>query len=107
MALPAIFTVCGVPLPSGLRPGDRLPLDTAQLADGHHELRVVATESSSVQSQGRWVLPVRFANHGKTLALEVKPARVSVAGTVRVRVGGEGLDGVAVFSMGRVLGRTP
>ena len=89
------------------RPGDRLPLDTAQLADGHHELRVVATESSSVQSQGRWVLPVRFANHGKTLALEVKPARVSVAGTVRVRVGGEGLDGVAVFSMGRVLGRTP
>ena len=28
------------------RPGDRLPLDTAQLADGHHELRVVSTESS-------------------------------------------------------------
>ncbi len=88
------------------RPGERLPLDTAQLADGHHELRVVATESSSVQSQGRWVLPVRFTNHGKTLTLEVKPARVSIAGTVRVRVDGEGLDGVAVFSMGRVLGRT-
>ena len=88
------------------RPGERLPLDTAQLADGHHELRVVATESSSVQSQGRWVLPVRFTNHGKTLTLEVKPARVSIAVTVRVRVDGEGLDGVAVFSMGRVLGRT-
>ena len=88
------------------RPGERLPLDTAQLADGYHELRVVATESSSVQSQGRWVLPVRFTNHGKTLTLEVKPARVSIAGTVRVRVDGEGLDGVAVFSMGRVLGRT-
>lgn len=88
------------------RPGERLPLDTAQLADGHHELRVVATESSSVQSQGRWVLPVRFTNHGKTLTLDVKPARVSIAGTVRVRVDGEGLDGVAVFSMGRVLGRT-
>jgi hypothetical protein len=88
------------------RPGERLPLDTAQLADGHHELRVVATESSSVQSQGRWVLPVRFANHGKTLALEVEPSRVSIAGTVRVRVAGDGLDGVAVFSMGRVLGRT-
>jgi hypothetical protein len=88
------------------RPGERLPLDTAQLADGHHELRVVATESSSVQCQGRWVLPVRFANHGKTLALEVEPSRVSIAGTVRVRVAGDGLDGVAVFSMGRVLGRT-
>ena len=88
------------------RPGERLPLDTAQLADGHHELRVVATESSSVQSQGRWVLPVRFANHGKTLMLEVEPSRVSIAGTVRVRVDGDGLEGVAVFSMGRVLGRT-
>jgi hypothetical protein len=88
------------------RPGERLPLDTAQLADGHHELRVVATESSSVQSQGSRVLPVRVANRGKALVLEVEPARVSIAGTVRVRVAGEGLDGVAVFSMGRVLGRT-
>ena len=88
------------------RPGERLPLDTAQLADGHHELRVVATESSSVKSQGRWVLPVRFSNHGRTLSLEVQPTRVSVAGTVRVRVAAEGLDGVAVYSMGRVLGRT-
>jgi hypothetical protein len=88
------------------RPGERLPLDTAQLADGHHELRVVATESSSVQSQGRWVMPVRFANHGRSLSLAVEPARVSVAGAVRVRVAGEGLDGVAVFSLGRVLGRT-
>ena len=88
------------------RPGERLPLDTTQLADGHHELRVVATESSSVQSQGRWVMPLRFANHGRSLSLAVEPTRVSVAGAVRVRVDGEGLDGVAVFSMGRVLGRT-
>ena len=88
------------------RPGERLPLDTAQLADGHHELRVVATESSSVQSQGRWMLSVRFANYGRKLSLEVQPARVSVAGTVRVRVAAEGLEGVAVYSMGRVLGRT-
>jgi uncharacterized protein (TIGR03790 family) len=88
------------------RPGDRLPLDTAQLADGHHELRVVATEASSVQSQGRWVMPVQFVNHGRSLRLWVEPERVSLAGTVRVRLAGEGLDGVAVFSMGRVLGRT-
>ena len=88
------------------RPDERLTFDTSRFADGHHELRVVATESSSVQSQGRWVLPVRFANHGKTLTLAVEPSRVSIAGTVRVRVDGEGLDGVAVFSMGRVLGRT-
>ena len=88
------------------RPGERLPLDTAQLADGYHELRVVATESSSVQSQGRWVMPVQFKNHGRSLTLRVEPERVPLAGSVRVSVAGEGLDGVAVFSMGRVLGRT-
>ncbi|MFM7292444.1 MAG: hypothetical protein ACKO6B_14620, partial [Planctomycetia bacterium] len=88
------------------RPGERLPLDTAQLADGHHELRVVAVEQSSVRSQGRLIMPVRFANHGKTLALAAEPTRVRVSGTVRVSVSGTALDGVAVYAMGRVLGRT-
>jgi hypothetical protein len=100
-----VLFVDGVQL-ARCRPGERLPLDTAQLADGYHELRVVATESSSVQSQGRWVMPVQFRNRSKTLVLEAEPARVKLAGTVRVRVAGEGLDGVAVFAMGRVLGRT-
>ncbi len=99
------FFVDGVQL-AECRPGERLPLDTAQLADGHHEFRVVATEASSVQSQGRWVMPVQFKNHGRSLTLRVEPERVSLAGTVRVSLAGEGLDGVAVFSMGRVLGRT-
>jgi len=87
-------------------PGERLPIDTAQLADGYHELRVVATEPSPVASQGRWVMPVRFANHGRLLTLKVEPARVKTTGTVRVSVAGADLDGVAVFAMGRVLGRT-
>jgi hypothetical protein len=52
------------------------------------------------------MMPVQFANHGRSLRLWVEPERVSLAGTVRVRLAGEGLDGVAVFSMGRVLGRT-
>jgi hypothetical protein len=51
-------------------------------------------------------MPVQLRNRSKTLVLEAEPARVKLAGTVRVRVAGEGLDGVAVFAMGRVLGRT-
>jgi hypothetical protein len=87
-------------------PGGRLPLDTALLADGHHELRVVAPESSSVKSLGRWVRPVRFANHGRALSLQAEPKRVRLGGTVRVGVSGAGLEGVALYSLGRVLGRT-
>ena len=86
--------------------GERLSLDTTQLADGHHELRVVAIENSSVETQGRWIMPVLFANRGRQLSLEVEPRRVKPAGTVRVSIDGAGLDGVVVFAMGRVLGRT-
>ena len=86
--------------------GDRMSLDTTQMADGHHELRVVAIENSSVETQGRWIMPVVFANRSRQLSLEVEPRRVKPAGTVRVSVDGAGLDGVVIYAMGRVLGRT-
>jgi len=86
--------------------GDGFTLDTLPMADGYHELRVVAIESSAVESQGRWVLPVFFSNHKRTLRLKADPSRVKPAGTVRVSVAGEGFQSVVVFSMGRVLGRT-
>jgi hypothetical protein len=86
--------------------GGRFTLDTAELADGHHELSVVAIESSPVESQGRAIVPVSFSNHGRQLSLTAEPRRVKPSGTVRVSVTGEGLDSVAIYSMGRVLGRT-
>jgi hypothetical protein len=86
--------------------GERLTVDTTQLADGHHEFRVVAIESSAIESQGRWIMPVSFANAGRTLTLDAEPRRVKPSGTVRVSVSGDGLDGVVIFAMGRVLGRT-
>ena len=51
-------------------------------------------------------MPVSFANNGRTLSLSVEPRRVKPSGTVRVSVAGEGLQGVVIFAMGRVLGRT-
>ena len=86
-------------------PGGRLELDTAPLADGHHELRVVAIAATSVETQGRAVIPVVFANHGRTLSLAVVPQRVPLDGRVKVSLEGEQLDGVLVFATGRVLGR--
>ena len=86
--------------------GERFTIDTTQLADGYHDLRVVAIESSPVESQGRWIMPVSFANNGRTLALDVEPRRVKASGTVRVSVSGTGLESVVIYAMGRVLGRT-
>ena len=91
-------TGCGV--------GERLSLDTTRLADGHHDLRVVAIAADAIETQGRVVVPVTFANHGRSLTLTVEPRRVESSGTLRVAVSGAGIESAVVFSMGRVLGRT-
>lgn len=86
-------------------PGGTLSLDTATLADGHHELRVVGIAATAIETQGRCVIPVIFANHGRTLAISAAPLRVRPNETVNVTIEGEDLDGVLVFATGRVLGR--
>jgi hypothetical protein len=86
--------------------GQRLPLDTAAFADGHHDLRLVAIEAGPVETQGRRVVPVRFANHARTLTLTVEPRRARPQGTLRVGVAGTGITGALIHAAGRVLGRT-
>ena len=86
--------------------GERYRLDTKSLSDGYHEMRVVGISSSTVETQGRLVIPFSAANHGRSLALGVHPETVKADGTVRVSVAGKGLEGVTVFCNGRVIGRT-
>jgi len=86
--------------------GEHFSLDTLLMSDGYHELRVVAIESSPIETQGRWIMPVFFSNRSRSLTLKVEPTRVKSSGTIRVSVLGKGLENVVIFSMGRVLGRT-
>ncbi|HEY2760293.1 MAG TPA: hypothetical protein VGI75_06110, partial [Pirellulales bacterium] len=44
---------------------DSLTLNTADFPDGDHELRIVGIDNSPIESQGRQIIPVRFANHDK------------------------------------------
>ncbi|HVU89213.1 MAG TPA: hypothetical protein VHD36_17945 [Pirellulales bacterium] len=44
-----------------------LEFDTTQFPDGDAELRVVGIEPSSVESQGRVILPVKFNNHRRQI----------------------------------------
>jgi len=85
--------------------GESTLLDTAELADGHHELRIVGITSSPLETQGRQILPVTFANHGRSLQLSVEPQRVTLDGSLRVSLSGTEIDGAVVFAAGRVLGR--
>ena len=86
--------------------GERLPLDTTAVGDGHHELRLVAIAATAVETQGRRIVPLTFANHGRSLTLAVEPRRVRPTDSVRVSVSGPGVESAVIFCMGRVLGRT-
>jgi hypothetical protein len=88
--------------------GERLTLDSSGLADGHHEIRVVAIAATAVATQGRAIVPIVVSNHdeGRSLELLVEPRRVPLGGTVRIGVRGRGIDGAVVFARGRVVGRT-
>ena len=48
-------------------PGDALVLNTRRLADGFHELRIVAIAAGAIETQGRAILRVIVDNHGRTI----------------------------------------
>jgi len=54
-------------------PGGTLALDTTALADGWHELRVLAWDDTSVKSTGRAVLALTTSNFGRAASLAVAP----------------------------------
>jgi hypothetical protein len=86
-------------------PGDALPFDTALLADGYHELRVVAIEAGPIQSQGRWISSITTANHGRKITASISPA-----GTIRpgkplvVTADSPGSTSISVLHNCRLLG---
>jgi hypothetical protein len=86
-------------------PGQTLKLDTTKLADGYHELRVVAVDDSPIETEGRWIGEALVSNGRNAVALTITGGdRVStpqLSLTVTSTV-----DGVtAVHHNGREIGR--
>ena len=86
--------------------GETLALDTSHLADGYHELRVVAVAAGPIQSQGRRIIAITTAGHGRKITTSVTPR-----GTVRLgrplvlAASSPGSIGIAVLHNSRLLGR--
>ncbi len=88
------------------KPGETLTLDTTELADGSHELRVVAVGPPPIETQGRQIIPVRLANHGRrppTARLVEKSPHADKPLVLAVR--SPGSVGVVVLYDGRTVGR--
>ncbi len=107
-------------------PAAAFDLDTTELCDGYHELRVVAVSADVIETQGELILPVQVSNHGRRLTVTSpadkniawgKPlklrAKLSAAGTVcfmqneRVLATSEGAAEAEVVIDSRLLGLGP
>lgn len=87
-------------------PGETLEWNTALSADGHHELRIVATESSPIRSQGRLILPVTTSNHGRTIEVSVEPDGPVTAGEpLVITAKAPGSFGIVVMQNTRLVGK--
>ena len=77
------------------KPGGTLTLDTAKVADGYHELRVVAIGPAPIESQGRQIIPVRLDNHGRKIEVSAATQGVLPRNTVlRIAVKSPGSIGI-------------
>jgi hypothetical protein len=85
---------------------DPLTLDTAQYADGDHELRVVGIENSAIESQGRAIIPVRFSNYGRSMKFTASPERIVRRGEkITLSAEANSVRGVAFYHNYRVVAR--
>jgi hypothetical protein len=88
------------------KPGGTLSRDTTPLADGHHELRVVAIGPGPIESQGRQIVPVRLDNHGRQIeALLVPKGPLRADKRLLIAVRSPGSFGVVVIQGSRIVGR--
>lgn len=88
------------------RPGGKFSLDTTALADGQHELRVVATDNTPVETQGRWIGQIMVKNGSDAVQLMVDPS-LKLAGIkqLSVQVASTAPTEIVVMHNGREMGR--
>jgi hypothetical protein len=88
------------------KPGGTLSLDSANCADGYHELRVVAIGPPPIESQGRLIVPVWLQNHARTIEASLAtegPLRADAPLAIAVR--SPESVGIIAIQGSRVVGR--
>jgi uncharacterized protein (TIGR03790 family) len=91
---------------TGTKPGQTLTLNTTQLDDGYHELRIVGVQADPIETQGRRIVPIIVDNHGAAVELAVAPQPgVAFAGKVKVRVRQAGATAIAIRQNSREVAR--
>jgi hypothetical protein len=89
-----------------IRPGATLTLDTTKLADGHHELRIVAAKADAIETRGRAIVPIVVNNHEASLDFSIEPkTEVPSSGKVVCKVRQPGATAIAIRQNSREVAR--
>lgn len=85
------------------RPGDSLALDTLGLADGHHELRLVAVEAGGIGTRSYLKRTVRVENRGHRVSLSLERAGLPYGARVTAHGQADGARRVMLYQGRRIL----
>jgi uncharacterized protein (TIGR03790 family) len=85
--------------------GQAPQLDTEKLADGYHELRVVAINGDAIESRGRAILPLVVNNHGRKLELSAKTTSIAATDMVEISASQPGATSIVVRQNRREVAR--
>jgi uncharacterized protein (TIGR03790 family) len=82
--------------------GDRFELDTTKLANGVHELRVIAVDNTPIAVQGAWMAAIQVQNGDGSLKLQPDgPLRTPLAGAVTLEVASSAKADAHIMHNGR------
>lgn len=94
--------VDGRPMAHG-RPGATLELDTLRLADGHHDLRLVAVEEGDIETRSYLKRAIRVENRGHRVSLFLERTGVPYGASVTAQGPAEGASRVMLYQGRRIL----
>jgi hypothetical protein len=85
--------------------GASFGLDTEPLDDGHHDVRILAHDDSSVATIGRWVGSIETDNHGHASTISATPTSGDLGTAFAITVGASGgtVSEIRVIHNGRVV----
>ena len=86
------------------QPTEKLELDTTTLADGYHEARVVAVDSTPIETQSRLIAPIVVNNRGRRSTIRPPTEkRIQSDDRLRLQVAAEGAASITIGHNGREL----
>jgi uncharacterized protein (TIGR03790 family) len=87
------------------RAGERFELNTTELADGYHEVRVVAVDDTPIETQGRWIGTIHVKNATDAVQLSANLSSLSaMAETLTVNVTATNSGATIVYCNGVNIG---